>query len=47
MGGWIVRRHPGFAAFMRRYGAVGVALASLVRIPKTAFYVWLIVTGWA
>ena len=74
LGAWMKRRYPGFDAFMKRYGAIGVAicaflpipfalstwsagmtriglhkvaLASFVRIPKTAFYVWLIVMGWA
>ena len=32
---------------MTRIGLFKVFLASLVRIPKTAFYVWLIVIGWA
>jgi membrane protein YqaA with SNARE-associated domain len=33
-------------AGMTRVGLARVALASLVRIPKTAFYVWLIIMGW-
>ncbi len=35
-----------WSAGMARIGLLKVALASLVRIPKTAFYVWLIVEGW-
>lgn len=35
-----------WSAGMARVGLHKVALASLVRIPKTAFYVWLIVEGW-
>ncbi|MFT7518348.1 MAG: membrane protein YqaA with SNARE-associated domain [Kiritimatiellia bacterium] len=74
LGGWISRRYPGLQIFMRRWGALGVAiaaatpipfslatwtagmtkvnpgkvlLASTVRIPKTAFYLWLVAQGWA
>lgn len=36
-----------WSAGMTRIGLHKVALASLVRIPKTAFYLWLIVMGWA
>lgn len=73
LGNWIRRRYPGFEAFMKRWGAWGVAIcaflpipfalstwsagmgrvhfgkvmaAALIRIPKTAFYLWLIVQGW-
>jgi len=35
-----------WSAGMMRVALWKVALASLVRIPKTAFYVWLIVQGW-
>lgn len=71
---WIDRRTPGMSAFLREWGATGVAIAallpipfslstwtaglsgvpfwrlvaaSLLRIPKTAFYLWLIVAGWS
>ena len=73
IGRWLMRRYPGVQLFMRRWGAVGVAiaaltpipfgltawtagmtgvspykvaLASLARVPKTGFYVWLIYQGW-
>ena len=36
-----------WSAGMMRVKLWKVALASLVRIPKTAFYVWLIVVGWS
>lgn len=35
-----------WSAGMMRVALWKVMLASLVRIPKTAFYVWLIVQGW-
>ncbi len=73
LGAFIGRRYPGFDAFMKRWGAWGVAIcaflpipfalstwsagmtrvelhkvmaATLVRFPKTGFYLWLIVQGW-
>jgi len=36
-----------WSAGMMRVKLWKVALASLVRIPKTAFYVWLIMMGWS
>jgi membrane protein YqaA with SNARE-associated domain len=36
-----------WSAGMMRTELWKVALASLVRIPKTAFYVWLIMVGWS
>jgi membrane protein YqaA with SNARE-associated domain len=74
LGRWLVGRYPGAQVFMRRWGALGVAiaamtpipfgltawtagmtrvpgwrvaLASLARIPKTFFYLWLVTQGWA
>ena len=35
-----------WSAGMVRCGLPGVALASLLRIPKAGFYLWLILTGW-
>ena len=35
-----------WSAGMVRCGLPGVALASLLRIPKAGFYLWLIITGW-
>ncbi len=35
-----------WSAGMLRIGWHRVALASLVRVPKTAFYLWLIMVGW-
>jgi len=36
-----------WSAGMTRVGLGRVMLASLLRIPKTGFYMWLIVAGWA
>jgi membrane protein YqaA with SNARE-associated domain len=73
LGRWLVSRYPGVQLFMRRWGALGVAiaaltpipfgltawtagmtgvpaykvgLASLARVPKTGFYLWLVYQGW-
>jgi membrane protein YqaA with SNARE-associated domain len=35
-----------WSAGMRRLGIGRVALVSLLRIPKTGFYLWLIAKGW-
>lgn len=36
-----------WSAGMTRVGLPGVMLASLLRVPKTGFYMWLIVAGWS
>lgn len=71
---WVEERSPGMVAFLRYWGATGVAiaallpipfaastwtagltgvsfpkvaLASLLRIPKTLFYLWIVYEGWS